>query len=96
MRLGKWEVKLIIRFKSLWLGVYPNKLRGKCCIAFFTFCILRIINTEKHWQDENKHLKKVMSACLAQLREYSPNEMILVPQGIYVISELEELIKEGA
>ena len=94
MRFGKWEVKLLLRFQSLWMGIYPNTIRGKCCIAFLPFCILRIINTEKHWQDENKFLKEAMRACLAQLKEYSDNELIIHNGVTYPIPVLAELTKE--
>ena len=58
MRLGKYEIKIIFRLKSLWLGIYPNPIKGKCCIAFFPFFILRIIDKEHKWSTEIEQLQE--------------------------------------
>lgn len=64
MNIGKYEVKIVFRFQSIWIGIYPNKLEGKLCIAFLPFCILRIINTKKHYQCENAMLKDALEGAL--------------------------------
>ena len=67
MKLGKYEVKIVFRFQSCWIGVYPNELKGKLCIAFLPFCILRVIDKEKHWQCENEMLKGALKCALGLL-----------------------------
>ena len=64
MKVGKYEVKIVFRFKSFWLGIYPNELKGKLCVAFLPFCILRITNTEANYQCENEMLKGALLCTL--------------------------------
>ena len=53
--VGKRTASLLFRPQSFWVGVYPNKYKGKVCIAFFPLLVLRINKTDSALIPEVMH-----------------------------------------